>query len=727
MKTYRYYLLTSLTLLSILSINPQSRIHYNNQDLFLSGANLAWVSFANDVGPNQADYNSFSDAMLSIHASGGNSMRWWLHTNGTNSPAFNDAGLVVGPGSGSIEDIKTVLDLAWEREIGLKLCLWSFDMLRSSNDTTVLKRNRLMLLDTNYTRAYINNSLIPMVDSLKDHPGIIAWEIFNEPEGMSNEFGWGDIQHVPMAIIQRFINLCSAAIHRTDPNALVTSGAWCFLALTDIIAKPLLKEEEKLALLSSVEKEQITRQFNQKYRMSLTTDEVFSYLQKIAGVASINYYSDGRLIAAGGDADGILDFYSVHFYATILPRNQTSISPFHHPKAHWGLDKPIVVAEFSMQNTLGVLKENLFDTLYQNGYAGALPWSWGDANFSSRADMLAGIKFMWDNYRSDVDVNGISGDWPEVSIINPQDNSVFPDSSDITIEAEASDADGSVILVEFFVSDTLKIGERDTIPYTITWTNAPRGSYTLTAVATDDSGHQRISNQVKIQIGAPLFVNLEAESAVLLGADISVLNNPQASNGSFVRMETNVGSITWTLPNVPEAGEYTIKFGYRLWADRPKNQYINVNGERVTELVFDSTMNIWLENPLTVSLIQGSNTIQMELLWGWMDLDYLAVPVDIGIAVSESPAVPAAYSLDQNYPNPFNPETNIRYSIVKKDKVKLSVYDILGRRISVLVDKEQNAGVYTVPFKAAGLSSGVYFYQIEIGSFIQTKSMILIK
>ncbi len=269
MNINRYFLLLIILSSTNLSINSQSRIHYNNQDLFLSGANLAWVSFANDVGPNQADYNSFADAMLPMHENGGNALRWWLHTNGTSSPAFNDAGLVIGPGTGAIEDIKNVLDLAWDREIGVKLCLWSFDMLRASNDTIVLKRNRLMLQDTIYTRAYINNALIPMIDSLKNHPAIIAWEIFNEPEGMSNEFGWGDIQHVPMSAIQRFINLCAAAIHRTDTTALVTSGAWSFLALTDILAKPLIKTGEDLSFLSSGEKEQLMMQFNQKYRMSL--------------------------------------------------------------------------------------------------------------------------------------------------------------------------------------------------------------------------------------------------------------------------------------------------------------------------------------------------------------------------------------------------------------------------------------------------------------------------
>ena len=139
---------------------------------------------------------------------------------------------VTGPGAHTIADMRKVLDMAWQREVGLDLCLWSFDMLAPTNDSLVLAQNLKLLTDTNYTRAYINNCLIPMVDSLKGHPAIAAWEIFNEPEGMSNPFHYGGINTVSMAVIQRFVNLCAGAIHRADPNALVTNGCWSFQALT---------------------------------------------------------------------------------------------------------------------------------------------------------------------------------------------------------------------------------------------------------------------------------------------------------------------------------------------------------------------------------------------------------------------------------------------------------------------------------------------------------------
>jgi len=85
------------------------------------------------------------------------------------------------------------------------------------------------------------------------------------------------------------------------------------------------------------------------------------------------------------------------------------------------------------------------------------------------------------------------------------------------------------------------------------------------------------------------------------------------------------------------------------------------------------------------------------------------------------------YSLFQNYPNPFNPVTIIRYQLPITSRVTLKVFDILGREVETLVNEEKPAGKYEVKFNASDLSSGVYFYQLKIGSFIQTKKMLLLK
>jgi len=89
--------------------------------------------------------------------------------------------------------------------------------------------------------------------------------------------------------------------------------------------------------------------------------------------------------------------------------------------------------------------------------------------------------------------------------------------------------------------------------------------------------------------------------------------------------------------------------------------------------------------------------------------------------------VPAVYSLSQNYPNPFNPSTTIKYELPKTSMVRLSVYDILGREVSVLVNERKNAGAYEVKCDAASLSSGVYLYRLQAGEFTQTKRMLLLR
>lgn len=89
--------------------------------------------------------------------------------------------------------------------------------------------------------------------------------------------------------------------------------------------------------------------------------------------------------------------------------------------------------------------------------------------------------------------------------------------------------------------------------------------------------------------------------------------------------------------------------------------------------------------------------------------------------------VPDKFSLEQNYPNPFNPETNIRYSIPEQTNVRLAVYDAIGNLVAELVNEELPAGTYEVNFNAEGLSSGIYFYQINAGEFKSTRKLILMK
>ncbi|MEJ2628807.1 MAG: T9SS type A sorting domain-containing protein, partial [bacterium] len=89
---------------------------------------------------------------------------------------------------------------------------------------------------------------------------------------------------------------------------------------------------------------------------------------------------------------------------------------------------------------------------------------------------------------------------------------------------------------------------------------------------------------------------------------------------------------------------------------------------------------------------------------------------------------PVEYLLKQNYPNPFNTSTKISYSIQKSDFVTLKVYDILGRELQTLINEYQNGGRYSINFDASRLSSGIYFYRLQVGSnFMETKKMMLMR
>jgi|WetSurMetagenome_2_1015567.scaffolds.fasta_scaffold04878_3 PKD repeat protein len=101
--------------------------------------------------------------------------------------------------------------------------------------------------------------------------------------------------------------------------------------------------------------------------------------------------------------------------------------------------------------------------------------------------------------------------------------------------------------------------------------------------------------------------------------------------------------------------------------------------------------------------------------------------VDYSDVVSVVTEMPIEYALGQNYPNPFNPSTIITYSIPQSSNVSLKIYDILGNEIATLVNEQKEAGSYKIQFDAAKLSSGVYFYSIQAGDFLESRRMLLMK
>ncbi|HOI28176.1 MAG TPA: T9SS type A sorting domain-containing protein [Melioribacteraceae bacterium] len=116
----------------------------------------------------------------------------------------------------------------------------------------------------------------------------------------------------------------------------------------------------------------------------------------------------------------------------------------------------------------------------------------------------------------------------------------------------------------------------------------------------------------------------------------------------------------------------------------------------------------------------------------WLNRIRAIVEIPTGIGTEEVELLPVAYSLEQNYPNPFNPETVISFSLPKSGNVQIKVYDVLGKEIKTLMSEDRTAGNHKIYWNATDdhgrrVSSGVYFYTISSGDFIQTKKMVLMK
>ena len=125
---------------------------------------------------------------------------------------------------------------------------------------------------------------------------------------------------------------------------------------------------------------------------------------------------------------------------------------------------------------------------------------------------------------------------------------------------------------------------------------------------------------------------------------------------------------------------------------------------------------------------EGKIKIYMDNVGG----DYLAVSENFSISgtmvsAKNEEAVPLSFTLYPNYPNPFNPTTTIRYTLSKTDFVSLVIYDIRGEEVERLIEGEQPEGTRTVRWNASRMASGVYFYRLTAGDFVQTRKMILIR
>jgi hypothetical protein len=114
---------------------------------------------------------------------------------------------------------------------------------------------------------------------------------------------------------------------------------------------------------------------------------------------------------------------------------------------------------------------------------------------------------------------------------------------------------------------------------------------------------------------------------------------------------------------------------------------------------------------------------------------YVAFPFDIATDIDDDEhgnVAPYRFELSQNYPNPFNPVTTIEYSLPQRSHVIIGVYNVLGQKVRLLVDREEDAGTYTITWNGSdasgnAVSTGVYLYRFQAGDHIGTKKMLLLK
>jgi mannan endo-1,4-beta-mannosidase len=325
---------------------PLNRIRHRGKDLYLSGFNIAWFDFAKDIGKG-IDEERLRRAASDVSKAGGNTLRWWIHVDGTTTPEWSlveGQRKVSGPGGSFIADMQRALDIVTEYGVFIVPSLWSFDMLRDNPERRPpVRDNYRLLTEDAVLESYIQGALVPMVRALNGHPSLVAWELFNEPENMTESwfrtdpaFYGGEVPTLER--LQRVQGKLAAAIHR------------------------------------------VAREQNQEALVTTGSKSMGKYTSDAAG--GMNLYRDDRLIAAAdGDELATLDFYEPHYYDNEGDKGAWSV--FHHPADHWRVDKPIVVGEFHTLEPLNLLGEvieprEMCQRLVDYGYAGGWPWQWNE-------------------------------------------------------------------------------------------------------------------------------------------------------------------------------------------------------------------------------------------------------------------------------------------------------------------------------------------------------------
>lgn len=191
----------------------------------------------------------------------------------------------------------------------------------------------------------------------------------------------------------------------------------------------------------------------------------------------------------------------------------------------------------------------------------------------------------------------------------------------------------------------------------------------------------------------------------------------------------------YTMPPTPPVGSFDARFTGEqtmLTEHTKASVELQVPENRAIQIKIESSKRDLFDSWKITQLIDGVPYREDELIDG-QSIDLYSSEINelrleyIESGLPQESETPISYSLKQNFPNPFNPTTQISYQIPQQQFVKLEVFDLLGRRVSQLVNENQPAGNYTVIFDASNLTSGVYIYRLQAGSYSKVRRLLLVK
>jgi hypothetical protein len=169
------------------------------------------------------------------------------------------------------------------------------------------------------------------------------------------------------------------------------------------------------------------------------------------------------------------------------------------------------------------------------------------------------------------------------------------------------------------------------------------------------------------------------------------------------------------------------------WVDKSRSTYTyNSNNKLQLNFTENYESNAWVNHSQVLYTYDGNgnNIESLDQNWtngAWENFFKITMSYEWTTDVENTKLPVSEFKLMNNYPNPFNPLTTINYSIGKEGRTKLTVYNLIGSEVAVIVDENKPTGNYSVQFNAGTLPSGVYFYKLESGSYSATKKLVLMK